>query len=173
MLVSGSTTAVAFGITGSTISALAFGLSATFHTLRSHSYNVHHFWGRMDIFGICILALGAGASATYYARYCDPRSQRIYWAVNSFAALAAAITLFDTGGGGNKMRAIRGGTFILLAMSAMLPLFQAAWFCCQPFDPASMHWYRSRLSPPAALIHQGCSSVTPAGGLGVTVLSTC
>jgi adiponectin receptor len=62
-----------------TAAATCFGASATFHTLRSHSYHVHHFWGRMDILGINILALGGGASATYYAFYCNPKLQRIYW----------------------------------------------------------------------------------------------
>ncbi|KAF3912316.1 hypothetical protein AA313_de0205063 [Arthrobotrys entomopaga] len=99
----------AFGI--SITAVLCFGLSTTFHTLRSHSYNTHHFWGRMDIFGICILALGGGASANYYAMYCNPTAQRIYWGLNAGSALIAAITLFDTGGGGSKMRTLRGGTF--------------------------------------------------------------
>jgi adiponectin receptor len=112
----------AFGIS-ITSAALCFGLSITFHTLRSHSYNVHHFWGRMDIFGICLLALGGGMSANYYAFYCNHKIQRIYWAINDFSALAAAITLFDTGGGGSKMRILRGGVFSLLATSAMIPIF--------------------------------------------------
>jgi adiponectin receptor len=34
-------------------SAVCFGLSAAFHTLRSHSYNVHRFSGKLDILGIC------------------------------------------------------------------------------------------------------------------------
>ncbi|KAF3153747.1 hypothetical protein TWF751_004087 [Orbilia oligospora] len=92
-LTAGDTFAFGISITAAT---LCFALSTTFHTLRSHSYHIHHFWGRMDIFGICILALGG-----------------------------AAITLFDTGGGGTKMRALRGGTFSILAISAMLPTFQA------------------------------------------------
>ena len=112
----------AFGIS-LTSAALCFGLSATFHTLRSHSYNVHHFWGRMDIFGICLLALGGGVSATYYAFYCNPKVQHAYWAMNVLFSLAAAITLFDTGGGGTKMRALRGTVFSLLALSALLPIF--------------------------------------------------
>ncbi|CAI7627865.1 unnamed protein product [Penicillium crustosum] len=82
-----------------TSATICFGLSAGFHTLRSHSYNIHHLWGRMDILGICFLALGA--------------------------AMGAAITLFDTGGGGNKMRTLRGGVFSLLAISAMLPILQS------------------------------------------------
>ena len=87
--------------------ALCFGLSVAFHTLRSHSYKVHHFWGRMDILGICVLALGGRTSATYYAFYGNTRIQRIYWGLNFGSAIAAAVTLFDTGGGGSKIRALR------------------------------------------------------------------
>ncbi|KAF2264375.1 HlyIII-domain-containing protein [Lojkania enalia] len=112
----------AFGIS-ITAGAACFGLSTTFHTLRSHSYNVHHFWGRLDIFGICLLALGGGTSATYYAFFCNPMIQRVYWGLNSCTALAAAIVLFDTGGGGSKMRNLRGSVFVLLALTAMLPIF--------------------------------------------------
>ena len=59
---------------------------------------------------------------TYYAFYCQPTIQRFYWALNLFSALAGAITLFDTGGGGSKMRALRGGVFTLLGVSAILPI---------------------------------------------------
>lgn len=104
---------------------ICFGLSAGFHTLRSHSYNIHHLWGRMDILGICFLAFGAGTSMTYYAFYCRPIAQGVYWGLNLFSAIGAAFTLFATGGGGNKMRTLRGGVFSLLAISAMLPILQS------------------------------------------------
>jgi adiponectin receptor len=66
----------AFGIS-ITAAAVCFGLSATFHTLRSHSYNIHHPWARTDILGICVLALGGGMSATYHALHCNTMVQRI------------------------------------------------------------------------------------------------
>ncbi|KAF2657470.1 HlyIII-domain-containing protein [Lophiostoma macrostomum CBS 122681] len=112
---------LAFGIF-ITASATCFGLSATFHTLRSHSYNVHHFWGRLDIFGICLLALGAGTSATYYIFFCRPVLRVLYWTLNAGAASAAAIVLYDTGGGGSKRRGLRGGVFALLALTTMVPI---------------------------------------------------
>jgi predicted membrane channel-forming protein YqfA (hemolysin III family) len=102
-----------------TAAAICVGLSTTFHTLRSHSYDVHHRWGRFDILGICLLALGGGSSATY----CDPTAQDVCWGLNSSAILPAAVVLFDTGGGGSRMRALRGGTFGALALTAMLPIF--------------------------------------------------
>jgi adiponectin receptor len=134
----------AFGIS-ITAAALCFGLSTTFHTLRSHSYHVHHRWGRFDIFGICLVALGSGSSAAYYAAYCDPTAQRVYWGLNGGAALAAAAVLFDTGGGGNKMRTLRGGTFIALAITAMLPIFHGisklGWN--RACTEIGAHWYLS------------------------------
>ncbi|KAJ9491067.1 hypothetical protein VN97_g2171 [Penicillium thymicola] len=36
-----------------------------------------------------------------------------------------AVTLFDTGGGGNTVRTLRGGVFFLFAISAMLPILQS------------------------------------------------
>ncbi|CAG7950492.1 unnamed protein product [Penicillium salamii] len=115
--------AVAFGSFLVSV-AICFGLSAGFHTLRSHSYNIHHLWGKMDLLGICFLALGAGTSMTYYAFYCRPSIQWMYWGLNLLSAIGAAVTLFDTGGGGSKMRTLRGGVFSLLAVSAMLPVIQ-------------------------------------------------
>ena len=103
--------------------AICFGLSAAFHTLRSHSYRVHHFWGKMDILGICILALGAGVSATYYTTLQQSNLRTAYWGLSVCSSTAAAFTLYETGGGGSKMRSMRGGVFSLLALSAMLPIF--------------------------------------------------
>lgn len=132
----------AFG-TSLTAATVCFTLSTTFHTLRSHSYNLHHLWGRMDILGICVLALGGGTSMTYYAFYCSPAIQRVYWTFNAFAAVAAAVTLFDTGGGGNKMRTLRGGVFSLLAISAMLPAFHSVFSTGwnRACNEIGAHWY--------------------------------
>lgn len=133
---------IAFGASTSA-AVICFALSATFHTLRSHSYNVHHFWGKMDILGICVLGLGGGVSAANYAWYCKTGTLRLYWAFNLCAAVAAAVTLFDTGGGGSRMRNLRGGVFFLLAISAMLPIFHRVgslgWneACAQ----IGAHWY--------------------------------
>lgn len=62
---------------------------------------------------------------TYYAFYCQPTIQRLYWGLNCFSALAGAVTLFDTGGGGNKMRTLRGGVFTMIGISAMMPIFHS------------------------------------------------
>lgn len=126
-----------------TAAAICFGLSATFHTLRSHSYSVHHFWGKMDILGICVLAVGGEMSMTFYALYCNPVMQGIFWTVNGFTASAAAVTIFDSGGGGSKMRSLRGGVFSLLAISAMLPAFYSVGLTgwTRACNEIGVHWY--------------------------------
>lgn len=78
----------------------------------------------MDIFGIYILAFGGGTSMTYYAFHCQSATQRLYWGLNLCTAVVAAYTLFDTGRGGSKMKALCGGTFTFLGISATLP---ASW----------------------------------------------
>ena len=123
--------------------AVCFGLSATFHTLRSHSYKVHHFWGKMDILGICLLALAGGMSMTFYAFYCSPAIQRAYWTINAISAGAAAAILFDTGGGGSKMRTLRGGVYSLLAITAILPAFHSVGLTgwTRACNEIGVHWY--------------------------------
>lgn len=97
----------------------------------------------MDILGICILAVGAGTSATYYACYCDAITRFNYWALNLGAGAAAAATLFDTGGGGSKIRALRGGVFSILAISAMLPILQRSYSLGwrQSYHEVGSQWY--------------------------------
>ncbi|KAF2118328.1 hemolysin-III related-domain-containing protein [Lophiotrema nucula] len=99
--------------------ALCFALSAVFHTLRSHSYTVHHIWGKMDILGI------------------------FYWTMNTASTLAAGFALFDTGGGGSRMRTLRSSVFGLLALSVMVPIFNGIWnhgwaYSCQVWGA---RWY--------------------------------
>ena len=132
----------AFGISLSA-AALCFGLSATFHILRGHSYKVHHFWGKLDILSICALALGGGMSMTFYAFYCSPTTQRVYWTINAISAGAAAAILFDTGGGGSKMRTLRGGVFSLLAITAILPAFHSVGLTgwTRACNEIGAHWY--------------------------------
>ncbi|KAJ5145506.1 uncharacterized protein N7515_000070 [Penicillium bovifimosum] len=81
----------------------------------------------MDILGICFLAFGAGSSMTYYAFYCRPLLRLMYWALNLFSAIGAGITLFDTGGGGNKMRTLRGAVFFFTCCFGHDACFALGW----------------------------------------------
>ncbi|OAP56944.1 hypothetical protein AYL99_09056 [Fonsecaea erecta] len=84
------------------VPVLCFGFSTPFHLLRSHSYHVQHFWGKVDVLSICILAIGSATSATYVAVYCNETMRHVYWAINVVAGTAAGVTFFDTGGGGQQ-----------------------------------------------------------------------
>lgn len=101
--------------------AACFALSTTFHTLRSHSYDVHHFWGRLEILGICILTFGSSSSMAYYALYCE-RAMLGYWVLNLATALGGAYQLCEPGSGGSRLRTLRAGTFTFLGVLAMCPI---------------------------------------------------
>jgi adiponectin receptor len=54
---------------------ICFGLSATFHTLGSHSQPVYHNWLLLDLYGIFAIIIGTVYSGTYYGFYCE----RMWW----------------------------------------------------------------------------------------------
>ncbi|KAF2127846.1 HlyIII-domain-containing protein [Dothidotthia symphoricarpi CBS 119687] len=132
----------AFGI--SIIAGIAcFGISAVFHTFRSHSREVHVFWRKWDVYGICLLSLGGGAAATYYGFACDPTMQMSYWALHASAAVAAAVIVFDTSD--DESTISREGVFGYLGLVALLPVLHSigklGWdrACIE----LGAHWYLS------------------------------
>ena len=55
------------------------GMSATYHTLSSHSPRVHDLWLRLDVTGIAVLTVATFVPAVYYGFYCEPLLRRVYW----------------------------------------------------------------------------------------------
>ena len=54
-------------------------MSATYHTLSSHSPRVHDLWLRLDVTGIAVLTVATFVPGVYYGFYCEPLLQKIYW----------------------------------------------------------------------------------------------
>lgn len=54
---------------------ICFSLSATFHTLSSHSKRVYHTWLLLDLYGIFLTMVVTVFSATFYGFYCE----RFWW----------------------------------------------------------------------------------------------
>jgi hypothetical protein len=55
------------------------GLSATYHTLINHSYQVETLWLRLDFAGIVLLTLGDFVSGIYMVFWCEPTLRKVYW----------------------------------------------------------------------------------------------
>jgi len=104
----------------------------------------------------------------YYAFYGRPVAQKVYYSITIYSVMAAAGVLFDTGGGGGaRCEHSAAGSFFLLGLSVMIPLFYGAgemgldraineivfWLApCQGIHPAcwcmSIRWASARKTSP-------------------------
>ena len=57
--------------------------SATYHLMQDHSQKVEEFWHGMDLLGIVIVTVGTFVSGIYYIFVCEPRLQKVHWAIVS------------------------------------------------------------------------------------------
>ena len=60
-------------------------LSALYHLMLSHSHHVELFWHGMDLLGIVIVTVGTFFSGIYYVFFCEPRMQKLHWAIVSLS----------------------------------------------------------------------------------------
>ena len=63
--------------------AICLGMSAAFHTLSNHSPNVSRKWHQLDYAGIVCLITGSFIPSVYYAFWCEPQKQFLYWTMVS------------------------------------------------------------------------------------------
>ncbi|KAI5788455.1 hemolysin-III related-domain-containing protein [Geopyxis carbonaria] len=97
-------------------------LSATYHTIQSHSHSVARFGNQLDYLGIIILIWGSFVPSVYYGFLCHPQLRNIYWGmITVLSLLCAAVTVnpkFRT----PKWRPFRAGMFVALGGSAVVPV---------------------------------------------------
>ena len=62
---------------------ICFGTSAAYHTLICHSHAFAELWVRLDYVGIVVQIVGSFIPGIYFAFYCEPRLQKVYWAMVS------------------------------------------------------------------------------------------
>jgi adiponectin receptor len=60
-----------------------YGVSALYHTLTNHSYNVDHFWHRLDLICIGIYIVGDIILGVYLIFWCETTLRNIYWCIVS------------------------------------------------------------------------------------------
>ncbi|EED11745.1 adiponectin receptor, putative [Talaromyces stipitatus ATCC 10500] len=56
-------------------------LSALYHLMQPHSYQVEQFWHGMDLLGIVFMTVGTLFSGIYYVFFCEASWQQLHWAM--------------------------------------------------------------------------------------------
>ncbi|CZT53056.1 related to adiponectin receptor protein 1 [Rhynchosporium secalis] len=101
---------------------LCLGTSALYHTLSNPSLKVNDICNKLDLLGIVLLIWGSMVSIIYYGRYCERNIKIAYCTmITVFGASCAYLTLSPKVRA-PKWRAFRALMFVLLGLSAILPV---------------------------------------------------
>lgn len=101
---------------------VTFGLSASYHTLISHSPSVSSLWLRIDYVGILTLILGSFFSGIYVGFYCLPTPRTIYWTMITSLSFATAILVLHPRFEGHKYRTLKTYAFVATALTGFAPI---------------------------------------------------
>ncbi|TVY82430.1 Adiponectin receptor protein [Lachnellula suecica] len=102
--------------------AVCFFLSATYHTLMSHSHSMCKTGVKLDFQGVILLMWGASVPLIYYGFYCYSTLQNIYWILLSTFAIACSVFTFQPRFSEPFLRPLRAATFGCFAISSMVPV---------------------------------------------------
>ncbi|ORY87980.1 putative membrane protein [Protomyces lactucae-debilis] len=104
---------------------LMFTGSWTYHTVSNHSHAINKMWNKADYAGIVCMILGSFFPSVYYGHYCDPHLIQFYLSLLSgFGFLTLCVTLMDRFRT-PLWRPFRAGMFIVLGLSALIPVVAA------------------------------------------------
>jgi len=101
---------------------VTFGLSASYHTLMSHSPDVSSLWLRIDYAGILTLILGSFFSGIYVGFYCLPTPRTIYWTMIVMLSLATATLVLHPKLQSQKYRSLKAYAFVATGLTGFAPL---------------------------------------------------
>ncbi|KAK5957293.1 hypothetical protein OHC33_001665 [Knufia fluminis] len=101
---------------------VTFGLSASYHTLMSHSANVSSLWLRIDYAGILTLILGSFFSGIYVGFYCLPTPRTIYWTMIVTLSLGTATLVLHPKLQSHTYRSLKAYAFIATALTGFAPI---------------------------------------------------
>ncbi|KUJ22473.1 HlyIII-domain-containing protein [Mollisia scopiformis] len=107
--------------------AICFCLSATYHTLLSHSKSVERFGAQLDFQGVILLMWSATIPLLFYGFHCDVDLRNAYWTLLSVLAVICSISTFQPHFRGPYLRFVRAGTFGSLAIFTMVPVFHGTF----------------------------------------------
>jgi len=101
---------------------VTFALSASFHTLMSHSPDAHSFFLRLDYAGILTLILGSFFSGIYVGFYCLPTPRTIYWTMIVTLSLGTATLVLHPRLQSHKYRSVRTYAFVATSLTGFAPI---------------------------------------------------
>lgn len=101
---------------------ITFILSASYHALLSHSWDVASLWLRIDYAGILILIVGSFFSGIYVGFYCLPTPRTFYWTmIVTFSSITATAVLHPKLQH-SKYRALKAYAFMATALTGFVPI---------------------------------------------------
>lgn len=101
---------------------VTFGLSASYHTLMSHSSTVSSLWLRIDYTGILTLILGSFFSGIYVGFYCLPTPRTIYWTMIVSLSIATGTLVLHPKLQLAKYRSLKAYAFVATALTGFAPI---------------------------------------------------
>lgn len=117
---------VAFLVFGFGASA-CLGLSATFHTLKSHSHAISTFGNQLDYLGIVVLIVASMISIINYA-FIDMVAYRLFfWGLTLFLGTACSVVTLDSKFRTSEWRPFRAAMFVAFGLSGVFPVLTAFW----------------------------------------------
>lgn len=106
-------------------SLVCLGFSATYHTIQCHSFRVSKQFNKLDYVGIVIMIVGSFLPALHYGFYCHPHFQLAYSVAISIMGTVAMYTVLAPRYATPKYRPYRTGVFLVLGLSAIIPVAHA------------------------------------------------
>lgn len=102
--------------------AICLGMSATYHAISNHSYQVSRLGNKLDYVGIVFLITGSFIPSIYYVFYCHEHLQEFYWLMICGLGLGcASVSIFDRFRT-PAWRPYRAGMFVAMGLSAIFPV---------------------------------------------------
>ena len=106
------------------LSAVAcLGLSATYHTVSSHSHRIARLGNQLDYVGIVVLIVGSYIPTVHYGFHrCHPALGRAYSAAMLLLGAACAVVALTPRFRTPAYRPFRAAVFVLLGISGVVPV---------------------------------------------------
>lgn len=108
--------------------ATCLGLSAAFHTLKSHSQVIATFGNKLDYLGIVVLIVASMVTLIHYSFIDQPPMMRIFfWSLTAILGTMCAVVSLSPTFRTPEWRAVRASMFVAFGLSGTLPVLTSLY----------------------------------------------